>query len=53
MLNKYNFKMACNRNDLSKIGSSLTNHKTKLPKCSEPIIVLSHIMAVNYVSMSL
>jgi len=31
--------MACNRYDLSKIGSSLTNHKTKLPKFLEIIIV--------------
>lgn len=31
--------MAVNRNDLSKIGSSLANHKTKLTKYSETIIV--------------
>ncbi len=31
--------MACNRYDLSKIGSSLINHKTKQPKSSEKIIV--------------
>ncbi len=31
--------MACNKYDLSKIGSSMTIHKTKLPKSCETNIV--------------
>ena len=49
--------MNCNRYDLSKIGSSLTNHKTKLPKSSEPIIASKScnwvsIMSVCHYKMS-